>query len=126
MDNNNNISNIYNEYFKQFNVNNTNKYNDINPYDINNQNNIALLKSLKEEIGQLENEKKNLQDEITQLRKNVKNLKKDDYSKKIQQLENIRNETKKTATHYLHLCSQLAEEVIVLRDQLDKYSHVNN
>ena len=52
-------------------------------------------------------------------------MKKDDYTKKIQELENTRNETKKTATHYLHMCSQLAEEVIVLRDQLDKYSHIN-
>ena len=51
-------------------------------------------------------------------------LKKEDYNKKIQALENERNESKKTATQYLHMCSQLAEEVIVLRDQLDKYAHV--
>ena len=51
-------------------------------------------------------------------------LKREDYNKKIQALENERNESKKTATHYLHMCSQVAEEVIVLRDQLDKYSHV--
>lgn len=50
-------------------------------------------------------------------------LKKEDYNRKIQALEKERNETKQTATHYLHMCSQLAEEVIVLRDQLDKYSH---
>lgn len=49
--------------------------------------------------------------------------KKDDYNKKIIQLEKDKEESKKTANHYLHLCSQLAEEVIILRNQLDKYSH---
>ena len=58
------------------------------------------------------------------MRKNSKFLKKEDYNQKIKALEQERNESKKTATHYLHMCSQLAEEVIVLRDQLDKYSHV--
>lgn len=50
-------------------------------------------------------------------------MKKEDYNKKIQLLEKEREESKKSANHYLHLCSQLAEEVIVLRNQLDKYSH---
>ena len=112
-----------NDYYKQF---KQNKFNQ-NDYNNNSNNdNFALIKSLKDEIEQLENEKGKLEEEIVLLKQNVKKLKKDDYSKKIQQLENIRNETKKTATHYLHLCSQLAEEVIVLRDQLDKYSHINN
>ena len=55
------------------------------------------------------------------MRKKIKNIKKEDYSKKISLLEKEREESKKTANHYLHLCSQLAEEVIVLRNQLDKY-----
>ena len=107
-----------NEYYKQFKQNKLNK----NDYNTNNG---TLIKSLKDEIEQLENEKGKLENEIIYLRKNLKNMKKDDYTKKIQELENTRNETKKTATHYLHMCSQLAEEVIVLRDQLDKYSHIN-
>jgi hypothetical protein len=37
-------------------------------------------------------------------------------------MEKEREETKKSANHYIHLCSQLAEEVIVLRNQLDKCS----
>jgi hypothetical protein len=57
------------------------------------------------------------------LRKKVKNVKKEDLNKKIIQLEKEREESKKSANHYLHLCSQLAEEVIVLRNKLDKYSH---
>jgi predicted nucleic acid-binding Zn-ribbon protein len=107
-----------NEYYKQFKQNKLNK----NDYNTNNG---TLIKRLKDEIEQLENEKGKLENEIISLRKNLKNMKKDDYTKKIQELENTRNETKKTATHYLHMCSQLAEEVIVLRDQLDKYSHIN-
>jgi len=53
-------------------------------------------------------------------------VKKEDLNKKIISLEKEREETKKSANHYLHLCSQLAEEVIVLRNQLDKYSHVSH
>jgi hypothetical protein len=60
------------------------------------------------------------------LRKKLKNVKKEDLNKKIISLEKEREETKKSANHYLHLCSQLAEEVIVLRNQLDKYSHVSH
>ena len=109
------------KFIKQKNMNN-NKL----EYNSNtNSNNMALIKNLKDEIEQLENEKGKLEEEISMLRKTTKNMKKEDYTKKIQNLENTRNEAKKTATHYLHMCSQLAEEVIVLRDQLDKYSHIN-
>ena len=91
------------EYYKQFKQNKLNK-NDYNQYT--NSNNITLIKSLKEEIESLEKNKCILEEEI-------------------QSLEKIRNETKKKANHYLHICSQLAEEVIILRDKLDKYSHLN-
>lgn len=30
-----------------------------------------------------------------------------------------------TANNYLNLCSQLAEDVIILRNQVDKFSHPN-
>ena len=53
----------------------------------------------------------------------MKVINKDDTAKRIQLLEKEREETKKTANHYLHLCSQLAEEVIILRNQLDKLAH---
>jgi hypothetical protein len=57
------------------------------------------------------------------MRKKLKNMKKEDFGKKIVSLEKEKEESKKSANHYLHLCSQLAEEVIVLRNQFDKYSH---
>ena len=40
-------------------------------------------------------------------------------------LEKERDETKKRASDSLSLCSKLAEELIVLRDKLDKYNHNN-
>ena len=107
------------EYYKQFKQNKLNKK-DYNQYT--NSNNITLIKSLKEEIESLEKNKCILEEEISLLRKNIKNIKKDE---KMQSLEKIRNETKKKANHYLHICSQLAEEVIILRDKLDKYSNLN-
>ena len=57
------------------------------------------------------------------MRKKVKNMKKEDINRKIKNLEKEREEAKKNANQYLLLCSQLGEEVIVLRNQLDKYSH---
>ena len=37
-----------------------------------------------------------------------------------------RDETKKSATDNLSLCSKMAEELIVLRDKLDKFYHNSN
>lgn len=64
-----------------------------------------------------------MEKEIIEMRKKIKNIKREDYNKKIVFLEKERDDCKKTANNYLHLCSQLAEEVIVLRNQLDKYTH---
>lgn len=57
------------------------------------------------------------------MRKKLKTMKKEDLNKRILLLEKEREDSKKSASHYLHLCSTLAEEVIVLRNQLDKCSH---
>ena len=89
------------EYYKQFKQNKLNK-NDYNQYT--NSNNITLIKSLKEEIESLEKNKCILEEEISLAYGATDS--------------SIRN-------HYLHICSQLAEEVIILRDKLDKYSHLN-
>jgi hypothetical protein len=58
------------------------------------------------------------------MRKKLKNQKKEDLNKKIQQLEKEREDSKKSANHYLNLCSQLAEEVIILRNKLDNYTYL--
>jgi hypothetical protein len=57
------------------------------------------------------------------MRKKLKSLKKEDINRKVIILEKEKEETKRTANHYIHLCSTLAEEVIVLRNQLDKFLH---
>ena len=64
-----------------------------------------------------------LEIEIVELRKKVKNHKKEDINRKIKNLEKEREDAKKSANQYILLCSQLGEEVIVLRNKLDKYSH---
>jgi hypothetical protein len=58
------------------------------------------------------------------MRKKVKYQKKEDLNKKIQQLEKEKEESKKSANHYLNLSSQLAEEVIILRNKLDNYTYL--
>jgi hypothetical protein len=58
------------------------------------------------------------------MRKKVKYQKKEDLNKKIVQLEKEKEESKKSANHYLNLCSQLAEEVIILRNKLDNYTYL--
>ncbi len=64
-----------------------------------------------------------LEIDIIELRKKVKNMKREDINKKLKSLEKERDDAKKSANQYLLLCSQLGEEVIVLRNKLDKYSH---
>jgi hypothetical protein len=78
---------------------------------------------LREQIAMLEREKDDLEGDIGELRKKTKGLKKEDVNKKIKLLEREKEDSKKQANQYLMLCSQLGEEVIVLRNQLDKYSH---
>lgn len=58
------------------------------------------------------------------MRKILKNQKKEELNRRILQLEKEREDSKKTANHYLNLCSQLAEEVIVVRNQLDNYTYL--
>ena len=79
-----------NEYYKQFNQNKLNK-NDLN------SNNVTLIKSLKDEIEQLENEKGKLQNDITTLRKNLKNMKKDEYTKKNTSIRKYKKRNKKNS-----------------------------
>jgi len=82
-----------------------------------------VIKSLKQNLDEYEQEKSKIEKEIIELRKDIKMINKDDTAKRIQFLEKEKEENKKTANHYLHLCSQLAEEVIMLRNQLDKIAH---
>ena len=90
------------------------------------ENNHTLLKDLKNEIDKLEKEKLELIKVIEELReKNIDlTIAKDPEQIKI--IEKERDETKKSATDNLALCSKMAEELIVLRDKLDKFYHNSN
>ena len=83
----------------------------------------SLLKDLKEEIDKLEKEKLDLVTEVDELREKTKNINIANNPEEILLLEKERDETKKTASEYLSMCSQLAEELIILRNKLDKFNH---
>ena len=83
----------------------------------------SLLKDLKEEIDKLEKEKMDLLTEVGELREKTKNINIANNPEQILLLEKERDETKKTASEYLSMCSQLAEELIILRNKLDKFNH---
>ena len=53
----------------------------------------------------------------------MKNKKKIGSEGTLAKLQKEKEEVKKSANHYLTLCSQLAEEVIVLRSKLDKLAN---
>ena len=80
---------------------------------------------LNDKLNNLEAEKKQLEHEIFNFRRIIRNLKKEDLQTKLQNLQKEKENHIKTANHYLNLCSKLAEDVIILRNQLDKFSHQN-
>lgn len=74
----------------------------------------------------LEAEKKQLEHEIIYFKKIIRNHKKQDLQKTFLNLQKEKDIQVKKANNFLNLCSQLAEEVIILRNQVDKFSHLNN
>ena len=90
------------------------------------ENNPTLLKDLKNEIDKLEKEKLELIKVIEELREKNIDLTIAKDPEKIKIIEKERDETKKRASDSLSLCSKLAEELIVLRDKLDKFYHNSN
>ena len=90
------------------------------------ENNPTLLKDLKNEIDKLEKEKLELIKVIEELREKNIDLTIAKDPEKIKIIEKERDETKKSATDNLALCSKMAEELIVLRDKLDKFYHNSN
>ena len=90
------------------------------------ENNHALLKDLKNEIDKLEKEKLNLKTFIAELKEKVIDFNIANNPDNIKRLEEERDKTKKCASDSLLLCSKMAEELIILRDKLDKYNHDTN
>ena len=91
----------------------------------NEERNQILLKDLKNKIDELEKEKLEVKNRVDELKERIIDLNISKNEEKMKSLEKERDETKKKASDSLSLCSKLAEELIVLRDKLDKYNHNN-
>ena len=91
----------------------------------NEERNQILLKDLKNKIDELEKEKLEIKNRVDELKERIIDLNISKNEEKMKSLEKERDETKKRASDSLSLCSKLAEELIVLRDKLDKYNHNN-
>ena len=91
----------------------------------NEERNQILLKDLKNKIDELEKEKLEIKNRVDELKERIIDLNISKNEEKMKSLEKERDETKKKASDSLSLCSKLAEELIVLRDKLDKYNHNN-
>ena len=105
---------------------NSNYKNYKNESSLDDNNNPTLLKDLKNEIDKLEKEKLELIKVVEELREKEIDLTIAIDPDQIKILEKERDETKKSATDSLTLCSKMAEELIVLRDKLDKFYHNSN
>ena len=91
----------------------------------NEERNQILLKDLKNKIDELEKEKLEVKNRVDELKERIIDLNISKNEEKMKSLEKERDEIKKRASDSLSLCSKLAEELIVLRDKLDKYNHNN-
>ncbi len=79
------------------------------------------MNKLQEKIAMLEKTVAQYKVEKTELRKQLNQIANDENLKKIEKLENEIGNYKNTSNVYLQTCSKLAEEIIVLRRELEKY-----
>ena len=87
--------------------------------------NQILLKDLKISIDVLEKEKLEAKKRVEELKEKLIDLNISNNNDKIKSLEKERDELKIKASNSLSLCSKMAEELIILRDKLDKHNHFN-
>ena len=89
------------------------------------ESNHTLLKDLKNTIDDLEKEKLETEERIQELKEKINDLNISKNIETFKSLEKERDDMKKKASDNLVLCSKMAEELIVLRDKLDRYNHNN-
>ncbi len=89
------------------------------------ESNHTLLKDLKNTIDDLEKEKLETEERIQELKERIIDLNISKNIETFKSLEKERDDMKKKASDNLVLCSKMAEELIVLRDKLDRYNHNN-
>ena len=89
------------------------------------ESNHTLLKDLKNTIDDLEKEKLETEERIQELKERIIDLNISKNIETFKSLEKERDDMKKKASDNLVFCSKMAEELIVLRDKLDRYNHNN-
>ena len=83
------------------------------------------LKDLKISIDELEKQKFETKKRVEELKAKLIDLNILNNQEKYKSLLKERDDLKLKATNSLSLCSKMAEELIILRDKLDKHNHLN-
>ena len=77
--------------------------------------------SLEEKVILLERKVSDYKEEKDSLRKQLNEISNDDNFKNVEKLENEIKNYQNTSNVYLKTCSELAEQIIVLRRELEKF-----
>ena len=107
------------------NINSNNNLLNNDKIEFTDERNQILLKDLKISIDELEKEKFETKKRVEELKEKLIDLKISTNPEKFKLLEKERDELKLKASNSLSLCSKMAEELIILRDKLDKHNHLN-
>ena len=107
------------------NINSNNNLLNNDKIEFTDERNQILLKDLKISIDELEKEKLETKKRVEELKEKLIDLKISTNPEKYKLLEKERDELKLKASNSLSLCSKMAEELIILRDKLDKHNHLN-
>ena len=107
------------------NINSNNNYLSNEKIESTEESNHTLLKDLKNTIDELEKEKLDAEERIKELKERLIDLNISNNIETFKSLEKERDDMKKKASDSLILCSKMAEELIILRDKLDRYNHNN-
>ena len=107
------------------NINSNNNLLNNDKIEFTDERNQILLKDLKISIDELEKEKLETKKRVEELKEKLIDLKISTNPEKYKLLEKEKDELKLKASNSLSLCSKMAEELIILRDKLDKHNHLN-
>ena len=106
------------------NINSNNLFNN-DKIEFTDEKNQILLKDLKISIDELEKQKFETKKRVEELKAKLIDLNILNNQEKYKSLLKERDDLKLKATNSLSLCSKMAEELIILRDKLDKHNHLN-
>ena len=104
---------------------NSNNYFSNDKIELTDESNQILIKDLKNSIDELDKEKLEAKKIIDELKEKIIDLGIINDKEKYKLLIKERDDLKVKASNSLSLCSKMAEELIILRDKLDQYKHIN-